>query len=187
MANKLVYPIQVMSGTADLIVVGEIISVDKTTYAFKISETIKGKNHNIITIKIWGSWKCDNRQKFEKGQRLFLFLQKKGLHYRVINESTGERPIENDSITLLEPKSLTNPELYKVSLADLKGGIADFCKCFSFIGSYNPFRPYQPFRQLCSNDQISQFKIKSKFSEWLFGSFKEDIEIGAYLIKSSHD
>lgn len=98
-AKKFVYPIEIVAGMADLIVIGEIEQMDSNSYVFKINQTIKGEASQRITVHMFKEWTCDRRiRKPEIGQKLFLFLNKKILFYEIINGSTGEFFIEEDQI-----------------------------------------------------------------------------------------
>lgn len=103
-AKKDIYPLEVIIGLSDLIVVGEIVSVDNKTYKFKITETVKGGDgeESIIKVIKFEEWICDRRlEQLKNGQRLILFLTKKGKKHEVINGSSGEIFIkENKLITL---------------------------------------------------------------------------------------
>ncbi len=77
LAKKRTLPIKNVASIADLIVAGEIVSVENNVYQFKIAETIKGKSPAIITVQQFKEWTCDVRYaKATKGQQLFLFLKK---------------------------------------------------------------------------------------------------------------
>jgi hypothetical protein len=193
-AKKMDFPLVVMAGNADIIVIGEIYGIKNNSYTFKITETLKGQVYKIISVKLFNEWTCDVR--FDKpkiGQKLCLFLRKKKnfsweviygnggelkfrkyfSNWEIINGSTGELQISDDLIYLGGEDSLTfvNNEITynSVSLSQFKRGIRDFCKCYQFIGEFDYFstKP-QYFLQTCSDLQISNFRNRSKFSEWLF-------------------
>jgi hypothetical protein len=171
-AKKFIYPIEIVAGTADIIVVGQIEKVKGNSYTFKISETLKGNTYETITVEKFKEWTCDRRfGKVEKGQQLCLFLKKGLTHWSIINGSTGERLISNDSIALGGYEEYTHVDYqftpYRLSLMEFKNGIRDFCKCYEFIGKYEMFGDKPSFKQLCSDQQISTFKTSSKFSAWL--------------------
>src|SRR5690606_23777758 len=89
--RKRVLPYGVVISKSNLIVEGRVIEKKKDTYQFKITEFVKGKAPELITVRIWDEWTCDKRIKaIEKNQRLLLFLQFEEGQYSVINGSTGE-------------------------------------------------------------------------------------------------
>jgi hypothetical protein len=176
-AKKFIYPIEIVAGTADIIVVGQIDKVKGNSYTFKISETLKGKTYETITIEKFKEWTCDRRfGKVEKGQQLCLFLKKGLTHWTIINGSTGERLISNDSITLggYEEYQHVAYEFkpYRLSLTEFKNGIREFCKCYEFIGKYEMFGDKVSYRQLCNDEQISTFRTSNNFSAWLNDKMK---------------
>jgi hypothetical protein len=171
-AKKIIYPIEIVAGTADIIVLGQIEKVKGNTYTFNISETLKGKIYETITVEQFNEWTCDNRfGKAHKGQQLCLFLKKGQTAWSIINGSTGERLISNDSITLGGYEEYKHVDYqftpYRLSLTELKNGIRDFCKCYEFVGNYEVFGDKHSFRQLCNDQQISIFKTSSTFAAWL--------------------
>ena len=171
-AKKIDYPIEIVAGTADIIVVGQIDKVKGNSYTFKISETLKGKTNETITVENFKEWTCDSRfGKAEKGQQLCLFLKKGLNNWTIINGSTGERLISNDSITLGGYEEYKHVDYkftpYRLSLTEFKNGIRDFCKCYEFVGKYEMFGDVPSFRQLCNDQQITTFRTSTKFSAWL--------------------
>lgn len=87
---------------ADLVVVGTIDDPSGDAYTLIVDEVVHGSPaSSIIRVRKWQPWICDSRIfKIERGQRLVLLLQRDSLGYMPINASTGEIPIENDSIVL---------------------------------------------------------------------------------------
>jgi hypothetical protein len=177
-AKKMDFPFEVLSGSADIIVIGEIYGIKNNSYTFKITETLKGQVHKIISVNMFKEWTCDFR--FDKpkiGQQLCLFLKKKFSSWEIINGSAGELFISGNSIYLGGEDSIifVNDKIVRnsISLAQFKNGIRDFCKCYQFIGEFSYFstKP-QYFIQTCSDLQISNFTNKSKFSEWLFNKMQ---------------
>lgn len=173
-AKKMDFPLEVVAGSADIIVIGEIQGIKNNSYTFKITETLKGQVYKIISVNMFREWTCDFR--FDKpkiGQKLCLFLRKNFSSWEIINGSTGELQVSDNSVYLggedlflvVNHKFAQN----SISLVQFKNGIKDFCKCYQFIGDYqsrdnNP----QYFIQTCSDLQISNFKNRNKFSIWLF-------------------
>ncbi|MBF4472888.1 hypothetical protein [Flavobacterium sp. HJJ] len=173
-AKKMDFPLEVVAGSAEIIVIGEIYAVQNNSYTFKIKETLKGKKYNLISVEMFEEWICDTRiEKAVKGQKLCLFLKKKKSSWEIINGSAGELFISGNSIYLGGEDSiiLVNHKIARNSifLDQFKNAISDFCKCYQFIGEFDYFsgKP-QYFIQTCSDLQISNFKSKNKFSIWLF-------------------
>ena len=129
-AKKLVYPIEVVAGMADLIVVGEIERVHANSYDFKINSTIKGKEQKTIKVQIFKEWKCDTRMKKpETGQKLFLFLIEKMGSYEIVNGSTGEIFIENNHI-------IRTIFTLKPTVEELSVAVRVFASCYTYKGEY---------------------------------------------------
>lgn len=177
-AKKMDFPLEVLTGSADIIVIGEIYGIKNNSYTFKITETLKGQVYKIISVNMFEEWTCDFR--FDKpkiGQKLCLFLKKKFSSWVIINGSAGELFISGnliylggeDSIILVNNKITRN----SISLVQFKNAISDFCKCYQFIGEFDYFRAKpQYFIQTCSDLQISTLKSRSKFSVWLFNKME---------------
>jgi hypothetical protein len=171
-AKKITYPIEVIAGSADLIVIGEIDSVKLDSYTFVITETLKGNIFTSISVEMFEEWECDQRfAKPEKGQKLCLFLKKGLTNWEIINGSSGELQIKNDKITLgrhEEYKRIDHKFTpYELPFEEFKNGIIEFCKCFRFIGEYRFGDKNGHFEQIGSEKQISELKNMSKFSSWL--------------------
>lgn len=170
-AKKLEFPIEVIAGSADLIVIGEIEAVANNSYTFKVIETLKGQSSSSISVNMFKEWTCDIRfDKPLKGQKLCLFLKKESSNWEIINGSNGELPILNNSITLGIHESYeygkNNFTPYTVSLIDFKNAMRTFCKCYKFTGQYASVeRGY--FSQIGHKDQIKKFKLINNFSAWL--------------------
>jgi len=177
-AKKDIYPLTLIAGSADLIVIGEIDMVKNGTYTFKIGETIKGQTYKTITVKMFEEWICDPRwDKPKKGQKLFLFLKKGQKEWNIINGSSGELFISKnqiylggeDAIKFVNDKIIRN----KMSLTEFKNTIKDFCKCYIFVGDGDYRNPNpQYYLQICSDRQIAEFEKRSTFSTKLFGDMK---------------
>lgn len=173
-AKRREFPFEVLAGSADIIVVGEIYGIKNNSYTFKIKETLKGKKYNLISVEMFKEWTCDIRiEKAIKGQKLCLFLKKKFSSWEIINGSAGELFISGNSIYLGGEDSIifVNNKIVRnsISLVQFKNAINDFCKCYQFIGEFDYFsgKP-QGFIQVSTDLQISTFKSRSKFSIWLF-------------------
>lgn len=193
-AKKMDFPLEVVAGSADIIVIGEIFGVNSRSYTFKITETLKGQVYKIIAVKMFKEWTCDFRfGEPEIGQKLCLFLRKrenfiwentigsKGelqsrkivTDWEIINGSGGELQISDNLIYLGGDDSfrMVNHKLTRnsISLPQFRNGIRDFCKCYQFIGEYGNWDKLPlGFVQICSDLQITNFKNRSKFSVWLF-------------------
>ena len=180
MGKKIIYPIEIVAGTADLIVIGKIIQVNKTTYNFRIEETIKGQRKEMILVNQHIDWECDTRQsKYASGQRLFLFLSKGKKVWTLINGTTGEIPIINGELTLMyeEYKHIKykyNP--YRLSLVEFRDGMIGFTNCFKFKGEYDELSfEKETFIQLCNDRKAAIFWKTSKFTVWLHKKMKNYI------------
>jgi len=169
-AKKLEFPIEIITGSADLIVIGEIDAVKDNSYTFKIFETLKGQSYGSITVNMFKEWTCDVRfDKAKKGQKLCLFLKKEFSNWEIINGSNGELPILNNSIILKheEYEHVRNQFTpYTISLFDFKIGIKTFCKCYKFIGKYASVEKGY-FSRIGDDDKINKFKLINNFSAWL--------------------
>lgn len=169
-AKKLEFPIEVIAGSADLIVIGEIDAVKDNSYTFKIFETLKGQSYGSITVNMFKEWTCDIRfDKPKKGQKLCLFLKSEFSNWEIINGSNGELPILNNSITLKHEKyENVNDKFtsYAIPLIDFKIGIKTFCESYKFIGEYVAIdKGY--FSKIGDDDKINKFKLINNFSAWL--------------------
>ena len=166
-AKKLYYPLEVVAGMADLIVVGEIESVNKGSYQFKITKTVKGEEQGLIKVQMFKEWTCDHRMiKAEKGQKLFLFLNHKGGKYEIINGSTGEMFVE-------EGKVLITINGNEPTVDELATSIQSFTKAFRLKNKdYEPFDE-NVFIQLISEDEIKNLAKESILTKWLFDKMKD--------------
>ncbi|MFV8348031.1 hypothetical protein [Flavobacterium sp. ZB4P13] len=172
-AKKMDYPIEVMAGISELIVIGEINIVKGNLYIFDIKETLKGKLYKSISVKLFKEWTCDTRfAKPKKGQKLCLFLKRGLSNWEIINGSTGELLISDNSITLGGYEEYKHIDYkftpYCLSVEEFKNGIREFSKCYRFIGEYDFMDKKAHFEQICDNKQISKFKSINKFSAWLY-------------------
>lgn len=171
-AKKMVYPIEIVAGIAELIVVGEINSVKGNTYIFDIGETLKGKQYKSITVKMFEQWTCDTRfGEPKKGQKLCLFLKRGMTNWQIINGSTGELLISNNAITLgdEEYKHVDYKYTpYRISVEEFKIGLREFSKSYRFVGEYDFRDEKAHFEQIGDEKQISKLKNTNKFSAWLY-------------------
>jgi hypothetical protein len=143
-AKKYVYGMDVVVLTADLIVIGTIQGEAAGAYSFRIEETIHGTPDNIvITVKKWKQWTCDYRTfKITPGQRLLLLLSHDGGHYSPINESTGEIPMENDSLELYHERAVVVDNAirgYRMHLNEFREAAKALRQCAAMTGVVNEF------------------------------------------------
>lgn len=177
-AKKLNYPIEVIAGSAELIVLGEIEMVKGDIYIFNISETLKGEPINSVSVEMFKEWECDKRfVKPQKGQKLCLFLRRGLKGWKIINGSSGELIISNNMITLGSYEEFKHRDSqftpYQLPLEEFRNGIVKFCKCFEFIGEYGFGNEKAHFKQIASDKQISKFKESSDFSSWILEKMKK--------------
>lgn len=169
--RKFIFPFEIVISKADLIVIGQIDTLKLNSYTFKINETIKGIKLTNITVEKFKPWLCDPLlYEYKTGQKFCLFLKMRLTHWSLINASTGELLISNDSVTLKyeEYTAQENDFIpYKLSVNELKSGIIEFCKCYKFIGKYYRFKDEPSFRQKCCDQKIIEFKKSSQFATWL--------------------
>jgi hypothetical protein len=164
-AKKLDYPIEVVAGMADLIVVGEIKSVHSDSYDFKINNTIKGQEQEAIKVHMFKEWKCDTRMKRpEAGQKLFLFLIKKISSYEIINGSTGEIFIEDNCIV----RTIFN---LKPTVEELSVAIRAFTSCYAYKGEYKPGEAHI-FIQKKDDGSIQKLALTSPLTTGFFDKMK---------------
>ena len=166
-AKKLYYPLEVVAEMADIIVVGEIKSVSQGSYQFNITKTVKGKETGLIKVQMFKEWTCDHRmKKAETGQKLFLFLNKKGGKYEIINGSTGEMFIEDDKV-------LRTINGDKPTVDELANSIKYFVKGFKLKSKdYEPFDE-TVFIQLLPDNEIEKFAKESILTQWFFDKMKD--------------
>lgn len=166
MALKVLTPIEALIYEAELIVVGEIEEFNDHNYLFVINQTIKGQSSKEIRVNMFYEWACDFRSiKPEKGQKLMLFLEKKGKSYEIINGSSGERFIKNGSIEhFLSGKMLNVEELWKAikicfKAYKLKVKVYDLLEDYIFI-------------QLKPNEEVDGLERSSELTRWLISEIK---------------
>ncbi len=157
---------EVVAGMADLIVVGKIESVNQGSYQFKITKTLKGKDTELIKVQMFKEWTCDHRiKKAETGQKLFLFLNKKGGKYEIINGSTGEMFIEDGKV-------LRTINGDKPTVGELANSIKYFVKAFKLKSkNYEPFDEIV-FIQLLPDNEIEKLANESILTNWFFDKMK---------------
>jgi len=166
MALKVLTPIEALIYEAELIVVGEIEEFNDYNYLFKINQTIKGQSSKEIRVNMFYEWGCDIRSiKPEKGQKLMLFLEKKGESFEIINGSSGERFIKNGSIEHTLTRKMLNVE-------ELGKAIKVCFKAYKLkIKVYDLLEDYI-FIQLKPNEEVEDLERTSELTRWLFGEIK---------------
>lgn len=172
-AKKRFVPYEIIIGSADLVVEGEIVSVSNGFYRFKVNEFLKNNSEDIITVEMFPEWTCDSRiVPATKGQKLLLFLSKSNHEfYQIINGSTGELFVDN------VPANFYYDFVFE-DYNDIKNGIKLFVKSFDYCGELYPkFNEKQTFKKLLSEAELSRLDLKSKF----FKSIRKKLE-KAYLI-----
>jgi hypothetical protein len=164
-AKKMVLPLEVVAGMADLIVIGEIDEANSKTYKFKISRTLKGENDETIKVKMFKEWTCDVRmEKAKKGQKLFLFLLKKDDGYEIINGSTGELFIKEDKI--VRKINNRNP-----TVDELATSIISFTSAYKLKGEFD-YLEKSTFIQLKTADEIDKLSAESDLTKWFIDKVK---------------
>lgn len=169
-AKKFEFPIAIIAGSADLIVIGQIEEVSDKSYTFKVVETLKGQTYHSISVNKFREWECDIRFDLpKKGQKLCLFLNREQTGWEIINGSNGELPIFNDSITLKKEAYDQNQREFKpyiVNLLDFKLGIKAFCECYRVVGRYGTTDKWH-FNKIGDVAKIQMFQRLNSFSAWL--------------------
>lgn len=158
-AKKIFLPYEIIIGSANLVVEGEIVSVNGRFYKFKITDYLKGSSEKIITVQMFPEWTCDERIiPAEKGQKLLLFLLKSNNEfYKIINGSTGELFIENVLGDFYQDFDFENYD-------DIKKGIKLFVKAFDYHGKLYPkFGEKQTFKKLLPENELIKYESESKF------------------------
>jgi hypothetical protein len=175
-AKKWIMPLEAMASQADYMVVGEIVSVQDSTYLFHVAEYVKGTGSRTLTVQQFKEWTCDQRYaKPAKGQRLFLFLKHHNADLELLNGSSGELPISNNRITL-ENEVYTyergKPFVpYSIDLPEFKTGLRLLVRCFSV--QVTPLSFYRSAAvQLGSAKEVEVFRSTSLFTGWLYERIK---------------
>lgn len=165
-AKKFFYPIEIVAGMADLIVVGEISKVDSNSYEFLIKETVKGSETGSIKVKMFEEWTCDSRRfKAEVGQKLFLFLEKGLFKYEIINGSTGELFIKHEKVLRIIDKN-------EPTVTDLVSALKSFTTAYRFKSDKFGIGEERVFVQLKTDAEIATLSSKTDLSRWFFDRVK---------------
>ena len=169
-AKRDIYPFEKVAGLSDLIVVGFIEEVDLNTYTFKITETLKGDVHASIRVEKFVETEFDIRYaSHEKGQKLCLFLKKGLLSWSIINGSTGERPILDQTIYLGIDGN------YKLPLTEFSKVIHKFNDIYDPKVEVTAYNERVSFIQKCSDEELRNFKSEGKFSHWLCNQINPEL------------
>ena len=149
---------EVVIGKSDLIVVGEIEAVKTKSYKFRVSNMVKGTSDSLIHVNMFREWTCDARGiPPVKGQKLILFLVKKGDRYEIVNGSTGEKFIMGDNERVRGTSC-------KCTIDEYASGIRQFISCYYYVE--NPGATWGTFKQLRTDEEIGA--IDNDFSKELF-------------------
>lgn len=137
--KKHVWPFACVLHSADLIVVGEITAVRANSVLLRVEEKVYGTcSDSVITVARWKEWTCDVRfAPYEKGQRLLLLLAKDKDRYTPINASTGELPVQQDSVSV-------HRESERFALSELTSALRDVRTCFRTLVPYRPALSDEP-------------------------------------------
>lgn len=172
-SKKWIMPFEVLIGSADLIVSGEIHVVNERTYSFKVLETLKGETYDLITVNKFAEWTCDMRfAPHEVGQKLCLFLKKDKQSWTIIGASTGEIPILlSDTLQLKEfyrkEVGSNSFEPIKVEYSQFKEAITAFCSMYVYLGDYFSASEEAEFVRISSLDVLFGLKEHNDFAAWL--------------------
>ncbi|OUJ70419.1 hypothetical protein [Hymenobacter crusticola] len=174
-AKKLELPIEIIASQAEYIVVGEIVSVQASTYQFHVAKYVKGSGSSTVTVQQFEEWTCDVRYaKAAKGQRLVLFLQKHKGALELINGSSGELPILNNKVTLKNETyayQYGKPFVpYSIPLPEFATGLKKFVRYFTIPTDPNARFSFAPraIVQVGSTKEVKAFRATSKFAGWLY-------------------
>lgn len=131
-AKKHIWPFACVVHSADLIVVGSIVSVSRKDVTVQVEDRVYGTCKEQITVAKWKEWTCDQRSApYQVGQRLLLLLEKGVEEYITINASTGELLVKNDSVTVYREDRRFQLEQFVETLADVRS-------CFTVVAPYGP-------------------------------------------------
>ncbi len=185
-------PLYEMTGGADLIVRGNIVAVNESTYSFQIEDVLSGKPENgRIEVRKFKDWACAVRwTPYKSNQRLVLFLHK------LTEEKTskiiwiiwgagdeGEMPIEGkyvycSSLTLKLPTKDT--ETFEVYGKTFRGQEFDYTSFAEAIRNYKKCfkidRPKRVINQLCDDEYLEFYRGASPIHELLAAQTEEIIE-----------
>jgi len=159
---------EMLINASDLIVVGEIAKTHIGAYTFSIDQIVKGESNVSIKVQLFREWTCDHRSReVVVGQQIVLFLNRVDGKLEIINGSTGEIFIDDD---IVQYKLLDT----KPSLDEFTGMISDFLSCYAAKNKPTVLWEKMFYTQLKSDDEITEIRIQSVYSNWLFGRLEED-------------
>jgi len=131
-AKKHIWPFVCVVHSADLIVVGSIVSVSPKDVTVLVEDRVYGTCEEEITVAKWKEWTCDQRfAPYKVGQRMLLLLEGGVEGYTTINASTGELEVKNDSVTVYR-------EDQRFQLKQFTEVLADVTSCFTVVEPYGP-------------------------------------------------
>jgi hypothetical protein len=169
-AKKMITGIDAVILSADLIVVGVIEHNGSGTYSFRVDRTVYGDTslHSISVVK-WKEWTCDTRMfKIQRGQQLVLLLSHDEKGFHPINASTGEIPVEKDSIVLRYEERVHVPyesHPYRLTVQEFCDGVTALLHCCKLQGELGYF--HDPI-WTCSDDERTTVRKKEDFAAWLY-------------------
>lgn len=166
-AKDLVCPIEIVAVSADLIVFGEILSVNDVDYLFKVTEAIKGKSNPIISVKKNIRRVCAIRlpEQHQKGMKLYLFLKTGVISYETINGTYGELLIQNDKVETLRYYGL-------LDFGEFKTAIKNLAACYVFLGDCYNYTSYK-LKQIVNNETLKKLSQENNFAKNLFAAVKK--------------
>jgi hypothetical protein len=167
-AKKMQMAIESVILNADLIVVGAVERDGSGSYVFRIDETWHGDN-SLRTIRVnkWKEWTCDRRGfTLGQGQRLVLLLNKEGERYSPVNGSTGEIPIQADSIPAHNGYYDVLP--HAVPVREFGAAVRALRGCCHITAVNNDFGYFYEWAWDCTPEERSERKASSAFAAWLF-------------------
>lgn len=169
-SRKLFVPIEVIAGSAQLIVTGNIEEVKSSTYIFRIEHLVKGSvKTQTIEVQKFKEWTCDIRfAGHTVGQKLFLFLNKDKKQWYLIDGGPSERPIINDSITIQEEQFHIKGEYHpwKIKYSEFLEAIKSFSNQYKYKGVYELFKCTCTFIRIPTEERNLIF-IKTPFALYL--------------------
>jgi hypothetical protein len=160
---------------ADLIVVGQIRSVNGTQLRFAATEILKGYADTSFPLRIqtFTDWSCASRwTPYRSGQRLVLFLEwtpdGAGVSsLRIVGAGDeGEAPIQGDRVYFQAPEERV--EEHQVFGAAFYGASAPLSSLTDAVRQYGrmfewsfPFRDWPSIRQVGSDADVRAFRSRT--------------------------
>ena len=167
-AKKMEMAIESVILSADLIVIGEIVSDGIDTYVFSVQETLHGDTAlKTIRVKKWEEWTCDSRDfKIKEGQQLILLLGKDDSDYYPINASTGEIPIRHGSIPSRNGYYDVLPRA--VPVLEFSEAVRALRACCRITAVRSDFGYFYDWVWDCSVEERSSRTSRNEMAKWLF-------------------